>query len=91
MLKLQVKQIIYESNMQCQHKKTKATRYSARDLKNSCILPENSAEDLGSRREHCWSYIVSAFENTTKNLVVQGRVQLEHSSHIVKVSVEATC
>ena len=24
-------------------------------------------------------------------LVVQGRVQLEHSSHIVKVSVEATC
>ena len=41
-------------------------------------------------REHCWSYVVSAFENTTKNLVVQGRVQLEHS-HIVKVGVEATC
>ena len=38
-----------------------------------------------------WSYVVSAFENTTKNLVVQGRVQLEHSSHIVKVGVEATC
>ena len=29
--------------------------------------------------------------NTTKYLVVQGRVQLEHSSHIVKVGVEATC
>ena len=26
-----------------------------------------------------------------KNLVVQGRAQLEHSSHIVKVVVEATC
>ena len=37
------------------------------------------------RREHCWSYVVSAFENTTKNLVDQGRVQLEHSSQIVKV------
>ena len=35
--------------------------------------------------------IVSAFENTAKNLVVQGRVQLEDSSHIVKVGVEATC
>ena len=31
------------------------------------------------------------FENTTKNLMVQGRVQLEHSSHIAKVGVEATC
>ena len=41
--------------------------------------------------EHRWSYVVSAFENTTKNLVVQGRVQLKHSSHIVKVSVETTC
>ena len=71
--------------------KSKAARYSAKDLKNLRILPENSAEGLGSSREHCWSYVVSAFENTTKNLVVQGRVQLEHSSHIVKVGVEATC
>ena len=30
-------------------------------------------------------------ENTPKNVVVQGRVQLEHSSRIVKVGVEATC
>ena len=73
------------------NKKTKAERKSASDLENLRILLENSAEGLGSRREHCWSYIVSAFENTTKNLVVQGRVQLEHSSHIVKVGVEATC
>ena len=33
----------------------------------------------------------SIFENTPKHLVVQGRMQLEHSSHIVKVGVEATC
>ena len=30
-------------------------------------------------------------KNTPKNLVVQGRVQLEHSSHIVKVSVKTIC
>ena len=42
------------------------------------------------RREYFWCYIVSVFENVPKNLVVQGRVQLEHS-HIVNVGVEATC
>ena len=41
------------------------------------------------RREHCWSYVVPAFENTTKNLVKVG-VQVEHRSHIVKFAVEAT-
>ena len=65
----------------------KATRYSARDLKNVSILPETLAEDLGSRRQCSWYYIVSAFENIPQNLVVQGRVQLEHSSHMVKVSI----
>ena len=74
-----------------QHKKVKATRYSARDLKNLSILPENSTEGLGSRKECCWHYVVSIFENTQTYLVVQRRVQLEHSSHIVKVGVEATC
>ena len=34
--------------------------------------------------------VVSVFENIPKNLVVQGTAQLEHSSHIVKVGVEAT-
>ena len=72
------------------NKKAKAARYSARDLKNIRILSENSAEGLGPRRERCWRYVVSVFENTPKNLVVQGRAQLEHSSHIVKVGVEAT-
>ena len=69
----------------------KPLRYSARDLKNLCILLENSAEGLGSRREGCWRYVVSVFENTPKHLVVHGRIQLEHSSHIIKVSVKATC
>ena len=55
----------------------------------------NSAEGLRSRREHCWGYI-SIYKNTLKKLlqlflVVQGRAQLEHSSHIVKVGVEARC
>ena len=70
-------------------KKAKAARYSTRDLKNLSILPENSAEGFMSRREHCGSYIVSVFENISQNLVVQGRVQLEHISHI-KIGVEAT-
>ena len=60
-------------------------------FKNLCILSENSAEGLGSRRDHCWSYVVSVFEDTPTNLVVQARAQLEHSSHMVKVSVETTC
>ena len=34
-----------------QHKKAKATRYSARNFKNFCILLENSAEGLRSRRK----------------------------------------
>ena len=63
-------------------KKAKAARYSAMDLKNLHILPENSAEGLRSRREHCQSYVVSVFENVPKNLVIQGRVQLDHSSRI---------
>ena len=38
-------------------KQAKATRYWAGDLKNSCILLENSVEGFKSRRERCWSYI----------------------------------
>ena len=39
---------------------------------------------------------LSVYENTIKKfpqlyLAVQGRAQLEHSSHIVKVGVETTC
>ena len=92
-LRLRVKKVIHESKIWWQHKKAKAARWSARDLKNLRILQGNSAEGLGSRRERCWRYVVSAFENTPKpkNLAVQGRVQLGHSCHIVKVSVEAIC
>ena len=50
MLMLRVKQVTYEKKIYRQQKKTKAKRESARDLKNLCILPENSAEDLRSRR-----------------------------------------
>ena len=63
--------------------------HSSRDLKNLHILPENSAEGFMSRREHCGSYIVYVFENIPKNLLVQGRVQLEHISHI-EIGVKAT-
>ena len=31
------------------------------------------------------------FEITPKHLAVEGRTQLKHSSHIIKVGVEATC
>ena len=78
---------IYNGNI----KKGKVARYFAKNLSNLCILPENSTEGLGSKRKDCWSYVVSAYENTTKNLVVQEKVKLEHSSQIVKVDVEATC
>ena len=63
--------------------------HSAWDLKNLCILPQNSVEGFMSRREQCGSYIVSVFENIPKYLLVQGRVQLEHISHI-KIGVKAT-
>ena len=70
MFKLRVKQvIIYESNIMT--KKAKVSRYLARDLKNLCILLKNSAEGLGSRREHCLSNVVSVFENTAQKLGVE--------------------
>ena len=62
---------IYNDNIK--RPKAKAARYSNRDLKNLHILLGNLTEGLGSRKEHCWSYVVYASENTTKNLVVQGR------------------
>ena len=54
-----------QSKIQWQHKKAKAARYSARDLKNLLILPENSAESLRSRRER-WSYVVCLWEYIQK-------------------------
>ena len=81
-LKLRVKQVTYESKIASGNTKRQA-------------LQTRLPECLGSRKECCWGY-VSIYENTPKKLlqlylVVQGRVQFEHSSHIVKVSVEATC
>ena len=48
-------------------------------------------EGLGSTRERCWNYVVLVFENTPKISVVQERMQLKHSSHMVKVGGQATC
>ena len=48
----------YNNNIQ----KAKAARYSARALQNLCILPENWAEGLGSKKEHWWSYIACLWE-----------------------------
>ena len=85
--------------MKWQHKKAKAERKSAGDLKNLLILPENSAEGFMSRRERCWVYVsmrihpkrCHIFPLKVATTVVQRRVQLEHSSQIVRVGVEATC
>ena len=49
------------------------------------------AEGLKSRRKRWWRYVVLVFENTPKNLGIEGRVQLDHSSHIVNVGIKATC
>ena len=68
--------------------KAKVEGISARDLKNLHIFLENSAGTFDSRKERCWGY-TSIYENKPKkllllhpksyhNLVVQGRVQLEH-------------
>ena len=40
MLKLKVKQVMYESNILWQHKKAKTARYSIMDLKHLHILTE---------------------------------------------------
>ena len=56
-------------------------------LKIYAFCQKNWAEGLRLRRVHYWSYVVSIFEKTPKNLVAQGRGQLEHNSHIVKVGV----
>ena len=43
-------------------------RCTALKFKNLRISPENSAEGLWSRREHCWGYI-SFYENALKKLL----------------------
>ena len=40
------------------------------------------------QEEHCPHYTVYFFENTPQNLMVQGRMQLEGSSHIVKIDLK---
>ena len=80
-----------KTNVNCSVKAESQAGKILRGLKNLSILLENSAEGLGSRRDCCWHDVVSVFENTPTNLMVQRRVQLEHSSHIPTVGVGATC
>ena len=64
-------------------------------------MSENSAEGLRSSGDHYWVYVSMRIhpKNAASSpkklsqlyLVVQQRAQLEHSSHIVKFSVKATC
>ena len=54
-------------------------------------MPEDSADGFGFRRGCCWGYLF-VYENAPEklsqlDLMVQGRAQLEHSSHIVKACV----
>ena len=88
-LEIRVKQVTYEPKISWQQKKAKTARYLVWDLENSCILSENSAENLVSKRQCCWGYVFVS-ENTPKKLpqlylMVQGRAQLEQNSHIVLV------
>ena len=50
LLKVRVKQVLYEPKIFWQHKKAKAERKSASDLKNWRILSDNLPKGLGSRR-----------------------------------------
>ena len=67
-------------------KKAKAKRKSAKELKKS----------VGSTRESCWGDLSKRIQpekllHPLSKSCTFKRVQLEHSSHIVKVGVKATC
>ena len=82
-------------------KKIKAEGKLDRELKNLCTLMENSAECLGSSREHCWGYVsmvirpkscgIFPLKVATTLLSGSRKAQSEQSGHIIQVSVEATC
>ena len=59
---------------------------TARDHKDLCILPKNSTGQSAARV----TYLSMRIHPKSCHIVVRWRVQSEHSSHIVKVSVEAT-
>ena len=50
-----IKQVKYESKIMTTQK-GQATKFSARDFKNLCTLPENSVESLRSKMERYWVY-----------------------------------
>ena len=80
--------------------KAKAEKKSVMDLKNLCLLLENSVEGLGdstvgviylSMRIYARSCCIFPLKKLPQlHLVVQVRAQLEHNSHKVMVGVEPT-
>ena len=65
-------------------KRERQKKNLTRDLKNLGILPENSAEGRGSRRECCWGYI-SICENTPGKLL-QLYLKFQGRAHRVRIS-----
>ena len=70
---------------------------AAGDCKNLRILAENSAGESTAGVTHLSMRIyqkschIFPLKVSATYLMVQGRAQLDHSSHIVKVGVKATC
>ena len=82
--------------------KAKVDRKSTKDLKDLSTLSENSVESqvqeraLLGLRIYLLEYTRKVAASSPQKLqqlylVFQGRAQLEHSSHIVKIGVEGTC
>ena len=69
-------------------------------IKQKVSDPGESAAGVTSRRECCWGYVPKSYlivhlkvaaTSLHVHFMVEERVQLEHSSHIVKVGFEAIC
>ena len=61
------------------------TQLGILEIYTFCLKIQQRASGPGESVGGVMQYV---YENTPKNLVVQGKVQLEHSSHIVKVGVK---
>ena len=80
--------------------KVKTARYSARNLENFRILPEQGASGPGESDAGVTSLSLRMHPIILKSIFplkvagrfrVPGRVQLEYSYHVVKGVVKATC
>ena len=85
----------YESRYNGNTKRTKPKENQPGILKIYAILPEIQQRASGHGESVAGVTYLSMSIFTLKllqlYLVVQGRAQLKHSSHIVKAGVEATC